>query len=602
MKKILYISALALAAGATLSSCSDFLDADNKSAGGQTADQYFNTPEGLAAWRTNTYFSVRAIATNIDINDQGTDLYWPSRGRGESEFTRYTLNPETSSIKTYYAACYELINNANGLIFFGGDKHKGEALFLRCLGYYYLTQHYGAVPYSTEYINDAKRDYPRTELKTIYDNCLADLQEAYNLVPDKGGVNDGTVNKRAVAALASKIALAAAWDLETTLGDATSGAYNVTGSSYAKQAQTLAAQAIQGISLTQSFEEKWAPANEDKNPETFFSVQYDRASYPGTNGGHGFQNDFGSYYGDIATTFMKSVGSDKVPSLKALYLWDKGDERYEGTFMTTFYNSPKNAWGTEGYYAYYNASEADKATMPIAYYYAPYYVTKAEFEAKLKEMESRFPSGLNVEPHAYLMANPVIAYTFKNGKYSTDSSTSTGGAAYNYATLQTRMNYTPCVKKWDDPATPQSNGNTTECYRDIVMLHASDIYLVAAEACMLQGDEAGCLNYINQVRSRAKASEIKSLASYDPAYAYTGQIRMIDLILDERARELYAECSRWMDLRRTRQLVKYTVAYNCLVDNVEAMSTQGKVKWYRPIPEAELNSNISEGMYQNEGY
>lgn len=601
MKKIFYISAMALAAGAALTSCSDFLEADNKSAGGQTADQYFNTPEGLAAWRTNTYYSIRPLATNQDINDQGTDLYWPSRGRGEGEFSRYTLNPESSSVKNYYAACFELVNNANGLLFFGGDQHKGEALFLRCLGYYYLTQHFGAVPYSTNYINDANRDYARTDIKEIYDACLADLQEAYSLLPEKT-TNDGTANKRAAAALAAKMALAAAWDLETSLTDANSGAYNVSGTSYAKQAQSWASQALQGIELTQSFEQKWAPSNEDKNPETFFSVQYDRASFPGTGGGHGLQNDYGSYYGDISTTFMKSVGSDKVPSLKSLYLWEKGDERYQGTFMTTFYNSPKSTWGTEGYYAYYNASESEKATLPIAYLYVPYYVTEAELKSMVADMKDRFPSGLNVEPHAYIMANPVKAYTFKNGALQADNSSSTGGAAYNYATLQTRMNYTPTVKKWDDPATPQSNGNTSECYRDVIMLHASDIYLVAAEACMLQGDDAGCLDNVNKVRARAKASKINSLASYDPAYSYTGSMRMVDLVLDERARECYAELSRWMDLRRTRQLVKYTVAYNCLVDNVDAMSTQGKVKWYRPIPEAELNSNISDGMYQNEGY
>lgn len=600
MKKILYISAMALAAGAALTSCSDFLEAENKSAGGQTADQYFSTPEGLAAWRTNAFYALRAIATKIDINEQGTDLYWPSRGRGESEFSRYDLNPESSAVKSYFSACLELVNAANGLIHYGGDTYKCDALFLRSLGYYYLTQHFGPVYYSTEYINDANRDYPRTDLKEIYDNCLNDLQEIYSLAPDKK-TNDGTVNKQAVAALAAKIALAAAWDLETSLTDAAAGSYNVSGTTYAAKAKDWASKAIQGVNLTQSFEQKWSPANEDANPETFFSVQYDRASFPGTNGGHGFQNDFGSYYGDISTTFMKSVGSDKVPSLKSLYLWDKGDERYEATFMTTFYNTA-GTWGTEGYYAYYNATDAQKATMPIAYYYAPYYVTKAEFEAKLKEMADRFPSGLKVEPHAYLMANPVVAYTFKDGKFQADNSTSTGGAAYNYATLQTRMNYTPCVKKWDDPETAQSNGNTTECYRDIVLLHASDLYLVAAEACMLQGDEAGALDYVNKVRARAKASQLSSVAAYDPAYSYTGQMRMVDLILDERARECYAECSRWMDLRRTRQLVKYTVAYNCLVDNVDAMSTQGKVKWYRPIPADEISSNISEGMYQNEGY
>ncbi|MBQ0057042.1 MAG: RagB/SusD family nutrient uptake outer membrane protein [Bacteroidales bacterium] len=606
MKKILYISTLALFAGASLMSCSDFLEAENKSAGGQTAEEYFSTAEGLKAWRNNTFYGIRAIATAIDINEQGTDLYWPSRGRGESDYVRYSLSAENSDVKKFYVSCFELVNSANGLIYYGGDTYKADALFIRALGYYYLTQHFGPVPYSTTYINNAERSYGRVDLKTIYDNCISDLKAAYDLAPERPAEYDGTVNKRAVAALCAKFNLAAAWDLETTMTDEKTGEYTVTGTSYAAEAKAWAEKAISGISLTQSFEQKWSPANEDKNPETFFSVQYDRASFPGTGGGHGLQNDFGSYYGDITASYMKSVGSDKVPSNKSLKLFEKGDERYDATFMTTFYNTESGTWSTEGYYAYYNA--ADLSKLPVAYCYAPYYVTKAEFEAKLVDVAAAIVANcgdykaLKTAPYAYLMQDPVVAYKFNGTKFVVDSSTDKGGAAYTYATLQTRMNYAPCVKKWDDPETPQSNGNTSECYRDIVMLHASESYLVAAEACALMNDETGCLNYVNEVRSRAKAAKITSVASYEPAFTFTGTYRMVDLVLDERARELYAEGTRWMDLRRTHQLVKYTVAYNCLIDKVEDMMGAGEVKWYRPIPSDEISSNTSADMYQNPGY
>lgn len=599
MKSIKYILGMALAVGFTLTSCSDFLEADNKSAGGKTADEYFGTSAGQDAWRVNTFFSLRKVVTSTDILENSSDLYWPSRGRGDDEFVRFSLTGETSAVQNFYVGCYELINNANGLIHYAGDRYKTDAIFLRAYGYYMLTQQFGGVPYITEYINSSTRNYPRADLKTIYDGCINDLKSVYDAAPEKPATYDGTVNKRAIAALIAKLNLAAAWDLETTLTNAAQGTYNVTGTAYATEAAKWAETAIAGIALTQSFEKKWDPSNEDANPETFFSVQYDRASYPGTGGGHGLQNDFGSYYGDISATFLKYSGSTKVPSVKSLYLWDEGDERYAGTFMTTFYNT-ESTWGTEGYYAYYNATDAQKATLPIAYLYAPHYTDKAAFEAQLTAMKDRFKSGLANTPHAYIMANPVIAYSFDaEGNWREDAAV---GGAYNDATLQNRMNFTPSVKKWDDPQTPHSNMNTSEDYRDIVILHASELYLVAAEAYMLAGQDDKALAKINDVRTRAKAAPITTLAAYDPAYTH-GTLRMVDLVLDERARECYAEGQRYMDLRRTRQLVKYNVAYNNYISSVSDMSNSaGEIKWYRPIPTMELSSNTSPDMKQNPGY
>ena len=100
----------------------------------------------------------------------------------------------------------------------------------------------------------------------------------------------------------------------------------------------------------------------------------------------------------------------------------------------------------------------------------------------------------------------------------------------------------------------------------------------------------------------AKAAPITTLAAYDPAYSH-GTLQMVDLVLDERARELYAEGQRFMDLRRTHQLVKYNVAYNNYITSVAEMSNgAGEIKWYRPIPTTELSSNTSADMKQNPGY
>jgi hypothetical protein len=62
---------------------------------------------------------------------------------------------------------------------------------------------------------------------------------------------------------------------------------------------------------------------------------------------------------------------------------------------------------------------------------------------------------------------------------------------------------------------------------------------------------------------------------------------------------------RWMDLRRTRQLVRYNVAFNEMIGAASDMqNNKGETKWYRPIPTHEINSNTSmtESESQNPGY
>ena len=87
MKKIL-TSMMACACLVGFSSCDGFLDAENKTAGGQTADEYFRTPEGLASFRVYAYSSLKKIATANTIQEDGTDLFLPARGKTPSQFSQ----------------------------------------------------------------------------------------------------------------------------------------------------------------------------------------------------------------------------------------------------------------------------------------------------------------------------------------------------------------------------------------------------------------------------------------------------------------------------------------------------------------------------------
>ena len=597
MKKIKYISIVsALFAGLVSTSCSDFLEAENKSAGG-TADEYFGKdPSSLLV---ATYEDLRDVAFSTDLYSRGTDLYIHTRGKTPTEFDQYTLTPINNTITNFYSNLYKIVNHANGVISYAeeGSQVAGEARFLRNYGYYLLTQHYGSVPYITKYINDAEKNYPRTPLNEIYGAMIEDLTDLYNNSSleetAEAEKHLGHATKQAVAALLAKVYLAAGWDIQTTLNDAARGTYTVNSTEYFTQAAAWAEKAINGIQLTMSFEDKWSPFNEG-NIEEIWSIQYDRASYPGdvTTGGHAMQGSFGGYYGAYDSGGMKGVSSEDAQSEKSMYLYEPGDLRYEASYMTTMYNSEKDEngkpkWGDQGYFAYYNVPAAKLATFPICKKYFPYWTTEAEVEAWITEHQSQ----LIVDANKYangdvrisLLTLPnVTTWVFSADK---DGNVSRQKSSVPIATYNTQTSNGVCVKKFDDAETEYTSGSND--YRDIVVFHVSDMYLVAAEAYLLAGQTNQSLAKINAVRNRAGLASLPSFSAYEPQYAVSNTFNEtdLDLILDERARELYAEGHRWMDLRRTKQLVRYNVEFSEYIANAAAMANnQGEIKWYRPIP------------------
>lgn len=596
MKKHIYIALLFLG-GVVLTGCDSFLTPENKTAGGQDAGTYFsNDPSTL---RVYTYSLLKPIVSRTDVYEDGVDLYMASNKKSGTQFDQYTITPENEDVKSLYSDLYACINMANATLHYdAAGKYKAEMIFVRSYCYYILSQQFGSVPYITTYINNSERNYPRTALADLYTSLIADLTSVANDASLAAEDLTGVASQRAVKALLAKVCLAAGWDLGTTLTDAVQGTYTVTDKTYFDAALDWAKQAINGQALTMSFEDKWSPNNEG-NAEVIFAVQYDRAGWPGDlkTGGHGLQNTFGSYYGDCTSTGEKYVDAMHASNPKSSYLWTAEDTRYDGTFMTTMYNSTQGGWGTEGYYAYYNADEAAKDTLPIVLRIFPGTVSSSVAVAYQAENAARLEQGDCANaPAVLVMSYPNMWVSGESIDY------------LQYVNLSPGMFAAPVVKKFDDPSSAAIALNKTNSYRDIVVLHLSDLYLVAAEAALLAGDEGTAIGYINDVRARAGvaatdfASYESPYASIYPRYSYTA----LDLVLDERARELYAEGHRWMDLRRTRQLVRYNNLFNAeLVGNaLSSMSNaSGEIKWYKPIPQAEINANnaLTEAD-QNAGY
>lgn len=603
MKKTLYISAL-LISMMVMTGCDAFLTPVNKTAGGQTAEDYFTeNPEALL---TYAYALTRPLIYNdmntVNMMCDGTDLYQPSRNQTATEFQQYSMNAENSIVEAFYKNAYKCINNANAAIFYAEKSNVAnaasiiaQARFVRSWCYFMLSQQFGRVPYITTYVNSAERNYPLASTKDLYDGVIADLTELVNGADLPDTDLTGRANKAACYALMAKLNLAAGWDLEVS-GDGAS--VSATGTTYFQKAVDAADKALQlsgNTALTLTNAEKWAPANEN-NQEVLFAIQWCREGNPGEDakGGHGLQNTFGNYYGDCTTTGLKYVNSRLAPTPKALLLWEDGDKRYEAYFMTQLanYNGEDYAWGSHGYYGFYNNADFDN--LSIAYKYFPAWTTEADAKAWVNAHANQFKNingGANT-PTAYIMSDPVVRININE-----DGTVKSTDKLKFQENINSLMQFCPPLKKWDDPNSIQLALTTANSYRNVPVLHASDLFLAEAEAYYMMGNESAALEKLNAVRNRAGLASLSSMAAYEAPYTVSGSFteNKLDFILDERARELYGECQRWMDLRRTRQLARYNAEFN--------IHLAGTVKTYRPIPQTEINSNSAlTNDDQNPGY
>lgn len=642
--KIIKNISLGFIAVSALTGCSDFLTPNNPSAGNSNGEDYIiKNPTALRATAYNAFSS---FVTRIELHDQGADLYINPRGSSDGIYSEYNFDSADKTILSYYTDLYKAINYANAMIKYNGeDSQLGwEGQFLRAWGYYLLTQQFGAVPHVKYYIQDANREYPRVSIEDIYADEIKILENLYNNSGLESANHEGTVSKQAVAALLAQYYLAAGWDLDTDLVDDLKGSYNVKSKANFESAAVWAERAINGVQLTQSFAQKWSPFNVS-DPEEIFSFQWERQE--GITRGHNLQHNYIAYWGNCEGTGMKGTGGggENMPSDKSLYLFEKGDLRWDATYMNILYNShvvdmggiKRANWGSEGYFAYWNCTPEVLGDMNVAYKYWPYYTPEEDAESEMLAMkdrlimqgDTRLPEntefGIKNPECAILTDSDIVFYTYvkkSNGSYASSSEkilwevevlnekgeTETYGWSKSYKTWDEFYKKAGgngiAVKKYDDPSSAQVSKDG--CYRDVPLYHVSDMYLLAAEAYLLAGQDAKSLEKINAIRNRSGLSSLSSFGSYEPQYSVPSwyEETPLDLILDERARELYAERTRWIDLKRTKQLVKYNVAFaRTITDRSQMVGPDGNVRWLRPIPANEISSNTAlSASDQNPGY
>lgn len=569
MKKILYSVALAACCMGTMTSCSDFLDASNKS--NVTAKQSFATKEGLNNLVNNAYQhlqNVYAAPLFTSCFSAGTDMYADARNKMNEALNTYeTLTPENTDIKNLYTYLYSGIRAANSVSYYAqtaqvDDKTKGqligEARVLAAYEYYLLVNNFGGVPIMKDFLTTADTGYPKSSAADVYAYIISELEDVIGKnvlqasTATKGG---GRISQETAKAILAKTYLSAAWDLNKQ--------------EYFSKAAALADEVIAGRRLTTLFAKLWkADGSGDDNEEFLWDVEYDLATANNTtSGGTEWSGYYCNYLGGNEDN-IKATTSSYVPTLYALHCFKKGDQRYDATFMKELPDINKgNAAGT-GYWTWYKNGES-LVGKPVTRYYSAWYETDADFEAWKA-----------IDP-----ANRANTYRIPMDSQSKEAQNMDGRDMEYYDNQQLVYGSSPC-KKFDDSKTATTEKNT--CYRDIHIITLPEMYLVAAEAYLKAGDNPKALARLNEVHQRAGLS------------ALTGTIT-IDDILDENACENFGNEARWMDLRRTQTLVTRCTKYNHEMGD-KAAQYIGK-KLLRPIPQAAIDANDQLTLAdQNPGY
>lgn len=569
MKKILYSVALAACCMGTMTSCSDFLDASNKS--NVTAKQSFATKEGLNNLVNNAYQhlqNVYAAPLFTSCFSAGTDMYADARNKMNEALNTYeTLTPENTDIKNLYTYLYSGIRAANSVSYYAqtaqvDDKTKsqliGEARVLAAYEYYLLVNNFGGVPIMKDFLTTADTGYPKSSPEDVYAYIISELEEVISKnvlqasTATKGG---GRISQETAKAILAKTYLSAAWDLNKQ--------------EYFSKAAALADEVIAGRRLTTPFAKLWkADGSGDDNEEFLWDVEYDLATANNTtSGGTEWSGYYCNYLGGNEDN-IKATTSSYVPTLYALHCFKKGDQRYDATFMKELPDINKgNAAGT-GYWTWYKNGES-LVGKPVTRYYSAWYETDADFEAWKA-----------IDP-----ANRANTYRIPMDSQSKEAQNMDGRDMEYYDNQQLVYGSSPC-KKFDDSKTAKTEKNT--CYRDIHIITLPEMYLVAAEAYLKAGDNPKALARLNEVHQRAGL------------HALTGTIT-IDDILDENACENFGNEARWMDLRRTQTLVTRCTKYNHEMGD-KAAQYIGK-KLLRPIPQAAIDANDQLTLAdQNPGY
>lgn len=519
LQKIAFVFSCAI-----LTSCSGFLEEELVT--GISSKSYYTTQDGIENGVKASYPYLRNVfgkETGTVMFDAGIDDFHAMGGDNTPYFGEYTpeINPQNGIFWNLWANFYKGINQCNAVLTNMPkvtnmpsaikNKREGELRFLRALYYFYLTECFGDIHLTMEETNGIVLEANKTQQSDIYEKCIIpDLLFAFKNL-EKTPSEMGRASKYAAGHLLSKAYLTRGYKTFAKSDDFSKAA------AYADSVILMS-----GKSLLPDYKDIFKEGNEANN-EIILSVQYSPVLLTTNGGGNQSHTYFLMNYESIPG-MKRDIANGRsyswlAPSSYLLSRFDrKKDSRYANSFV--------------GAYICNNPSGAPKWTSADAP--NPSLVGKYKFG---QGDTACWLPGVNIGEEVPEKPGFILTLDFINK------------ARYKVITpAQYDIKNFPSLKKHLDGR--RQNEKDNNGVRDWFLMRLGETYLLAAEAHFKNNQKDLAAARINEIRKRAAYSSFKNSVSVN-----ANEITL-DFILDERSRELFGEGYRWLDLKRTGQLIE----------------------------------------------
>ncbi|RRB01085.1 RagB/SusD family nutrient uptake outer membrane protein [Larkinella rosea] len=424
-------------------------------------------------------------------------------------------NSATTRIGWFWQKYYEGIRYANTVISridqpkYASEKERnailGAAYFHRAYRYYGLCHEFGDVPLELKERTGTKLDYYSTKREVILTRMKQDLEFAQEWVSDD--VDKGSVTKGAVSHLLTKVNLALG-----LFDDAIKSAGNVIdGGRYALMTSRFGVD--KGNAAKNITWDLHRPENKalPENREALMLVIDRRnvaGNFTGSNGSDLMYNAVPLWWNNILTPNGNRGTVDQAGiNLDQVTFYGRGVGKARATWYTT-----RAVWGA--------AEKEDFRHAPGNW-------------MRMQDLVYNHPNLKTIGDPYY--GKPIQLYSNSGVLLCSDT-------IRNWFEWPQYKLYIPDLDR-----TPAFGGRT-----DWYVFRLAETYLLRAEAYFWKGDLALAAQDVNQVRTRANAQPLLPSAI------------TIGTILDERARELYYEEHRKVELTRIAYILAKTgkAAYN----------------------------------------
>ena len=284
----------------------------------------------------------------------GTDECVSTESNSKYNVSNYDYTNTSSMLNSTYTSMYKAIEYANVCIknlpamsVSEGEQTKlngllGEAFAIRAYAYWCIVRFYGDVPYTDVPTSDLTTySSSRVSRNIIYDNCVADLQRAVELLPwyDEGYLKTPErISKNAAYGILARVALYAAgyslrWDLNTVPYDkATVKIAQRDDTERIRELYQIAADACKAVivhgknGLLDDYDQIFRDlGNQTYNEETIF--EFGSYGPNGTNVRTGYTNGIPTSGQDNSTGGMGKGGGAMIAMPTFYFEFDKDDQR-----------------------------------------------------------------------------------------------------------------------------------------------------------------------------------------------------------------------------------------------------------------------------------